>query len=54
MELADDNMYPCFSRSSLKSSSANISLTPLWASSKFPLMAETKVLLPLWVTIWSL
>ena len=53
MEFAEENMSPFSASFAPTALSVKIFLTPLWASSKLPSMAQTPTLAPSWVTIWS-
>ena len=53
MELALDSRAPAAAAQRFCSSSANMFFTPVWASSKLPLTAQTPTLPPVWVTIWA-
>ena len=51
MEFAEENFQPFLSSSARISGSVKILLTPVWASSKLPRMAQTERFSPSWVVI---
>ena len=51
MELALENSMPRSSSSFFMASSVKMRFTAVWASSKFPSMAQTITLRPSWVAI---
>ena len=53
MELAEDSRAPFPSSRFPASTAANTFFTPVWASSKLPLMPQEQTLPPSWVTIWA-